>query len=172
MVGRGPPLDPEDANKATRHRARHGGARGRHQGRPAGVRVNPRVGIESLTELKDESSYITPGNLVTLAKENLVANFKFKIDACFAGRFGRVFDEAQNVAVLEMSSRFNEGSIAPGDLQANSVLPIVDPKTKVPTGRGYAYGQFSNPDGASSFTNANVHAPARAARCRSARTSA
>jgi hypothetical protein len=129
---------------------------------PAAVKIRASAKLTDIAtenpKYADESGYITPDNLITLAKENrLTADFKFKIDTCFAGRFERVFDEADNVRVLELSSRFNELSYAVGDKAIVKDTPIVDPDTKKPTGQELDVPAISNPEKASSFTNGNLH---------------
>ena len=98
---------------------------------PAGVRVEAGASLENLTT-GDKSSYITPQNLIDIAKDHSIdAEFKIKIDACFAGRFERVFDEATNVRLIELSSAFNEISYGKGSMWGNQ--PKVDPETKKET---------------------------------------
>ncbi len=132
---------------------------GRRRARTPGRReslVNPDFQL-SEDKVKNQSAYITPENLIDLANEfkSLGVDFKIKIDSCYSGRFERVFREANNVAVLETSSAADEVgytfAIAPGQKYL-----VADPITHKATKEAKA-DDTDNPDGASSFVNANVH---------------
>jgi len=124
-----------------------------HPGEPAGVMTNPAF-VNRGGKVVDESSYVTPGDLIAIARAHESADFKIKIDSCFADRFAPVFDETDNVRVLETSSSFNE--VSAGGYVKGDEYATVNPKTHAVTG-GMLVDNIDNPDGAGGFTNGNMH---------------
>jgi hypothetical protein len=128
----------------------------KYQGGPAGVRVlnGDLVTVQSGKQTKDQ--FVTPDDLINIANEHKFdMQFKIKVDACFAGRFDKVFLDAHNVRVLEMSSAFNEVSYGLGDLYG--MQPVIDPANPSKRVGRKSIDFYDSPDGATFFTNANVH---------------
>jgi hypothetical protein len=126
------------------------------QGKEAGVRVVNGALMTVQTGEKTKDQFITPDDLISIAKEHTFdVQFKIKVDACFAGRFEKVIDDAKNVRVLEMSSAFNEVSYGLGTLRG--MQPVFDPKDPSKKVGSKSIDFFDSPDGATFFTNANVH---------------
>jgi len=121
-------------------------------GGPAGVMTNPAF-INRGGKVIDESSYITPGDLIAIAKEHEADDFKIKIDSCFADRFAPVFEDTDNVRVLETSSSADE--VSAGSYEKGREYFTVDPATHKVTGK--MKDTIDNPEGAGGFTNGNVH---------------
>jgi hypothetical protein len=126
------------------------------QGKEAGVRVVNGALATVKTGKKTKDEFITPDDLINIAKEHTFdMQFKIKVDACFSGRFAKVIDEAKNVRVLEMSSSFNEVSYGLGNLYG--IQPVFDPKDPRKKVGSKSIDFYDSPDGATFFTNANVH---------------
>jgi hypothetical protein len=125
---------------------------GANPGGPAGVITHPAF-LNRGGRVVDESDYIRPSDLVAIAKAHESAEFKIKIDSCFADRFAPVFEETDNVRVLETSSSFDE--VSAGSYVLHKSYFTLDPAThKV---NGSKVNEIDNPDGAGGFTNGNVH---------------
>jgi hypothetical protein len=121
-------------------------------GGPAGVMTNPAF-VNRGGQVIDESSYVTPADLVAIAKEHEADEFKIEIDSCFADRFAPVFEDTDNVRVLATSSSFNE--VSAGAYVKGNEYFTVDPVTHRVTGK--RKDTIDNPEGAGGFTNGNVH---------------
>jgi hypothetical protein len=121
-------------------------------GGPAAVMTSPGFVLRG-GKVVDESSYVTPSDLIAIAKAHENAEFKIKIDSCFADRFAPVFDDTDNVRVLETSSSSDE--VSAGAYVKGKEYFTLDPKThKV---NGHVINQIDDPDGAGGFTNGNLH---------------
>jgi hypothetical protein len=123
-----------------------------HPGGPAAVMTSPGFVLRN-GKLVDESSYVTPNDLIAIAKAHENAEFKIKIDSCFADRFAPVFDDTDNVRVLETSSSFDE--VSAGAYVKGETYFTLDPKTHEVNGE--AVNHIDDPDGAGGFTNGNLH---------------
>lgn len=119
---------------------------------PAAVMTSPGF-AKRAGKLVDESSYVTPQNLIQIAKAHEEADFKIKIDSCFSDRFAPVFDDTDNVRVLETSSSFDE--VSAGGYVDGKQYDTTDPKTH--RVNGSVVNHIDDPDRAGGFTNGNVH---------------
>jgi hypothetical protein len=128
-------------------------------GGPAAVNVGHHEVINTVDdEVTNKSDYITPADLIKLAKKYDArgVDFKIKIDACFADRFAPVFHETDNVRVLETSSEFDETSM--GGSPIKLVNHPADPVThKYDLDVPDIPDDTDNVDYAGSFTNRDVH---------------
>ncbi len=122
---------------------------------PPGVLINQQEKFKH-GELFNNSGYITPKTLISLVKPYPEIDFKFKLDSCFAGRFESVFRDAPNVVALEASAAADEVGYTTA-LKPNDSYPVADPVTHKFTKQTRS-DDTDNPDGASTFVNANVHA--------------
>lgn len=121
------------------------------------VRILNKELLDAKAQKTGKTEFLTPQDLVDIAAEHKFdAQFKIKIDACYSGRFKTVIEKASNVRVMELSSQFNEISYGLGTLYGNQ--PELDPSdpTKV-VGKKDITELYDAPDGATFFTNANVH---------------
>ena len=156
LAGHGMPPDeaafPAGAKKQWFNVANAVSVNAKNPGGQAAVMTNPAF-LNRGGKVIDESSYITPGDLIAIAKEHEADDFKIKIDSCFADRFAPVFEETDNVRILETSSSFNE--ISAGSYVKGREYFKVDPATHMVT--GHITDTIDNPDGAGGFTNGNLH---------------
>jgi hypothetical protein len=131
-------------------------------GEPAGVEVRHKEKVGDDGKVVNDSTYITPQDLIDLVKQyegNFGVggvDFKIKIDACFAGRFERVFRETSNVAAMEMGAAADEtGWNFQAFNKQYDTREVADPVTHLAT-KVFKTDDTDNPDGATTFTNANV----------------
>jgi hypothetical protein len=124
----------------------------KHPGGGAAVMTSPGFVLRD-GKVVDESSYVTPSDLIAIAKAHESDEFKIKIDSCFADRFAPVFDETDNVRVLETSSSFDE--VSAGAYVKGKNYFTLNPKTHEVNGE--TVNEIDDPDGAGGFTNGNLH---------------
>lgn len=121
------------------------------------VRILNKELLDAKAQKTGKTEFLMPQDLVDIAAEHKFdAQFKIKIDACYSGRFKTVIEKASNVRVMELSARFNEISYGMGTLYGNQ--PELDPSDPAKVvGKQDITALYDAPDGATFFTNANVH---------------